>query len=510
LVFGIGYPQINNRVWSGPDGPRADAGHFFVAAPYLQSPILWHEWGHCNVVDRFDGEREAVVNFPYAYVRNVLLGEDLEVAFGATLSRTGTWTIDNAAIDWMVRTYFRQGEEMVTLGYVHKGYAKYADIVRLFGWDVIKSYHYKIQTDVYELRLDEIEVFSDTCEEDMDIYKEQVPVGPAAANTLTGTERRILHWSIEAGVDLSPLIHFWGRHPTESGLLKEELDARNIPLSSKIYVLLWRYLTLIPNSKEAFQSFAEKIYPGYEDAEEEDYGAGWYARHHDKFDKPQVDDAYYAGTSIIDRYYDCPDATAAFEVNGSLLRCEELRQDRYRWACDYRIATQKCATTCNICDRNCEKGWYYDQDVEKCQRCYDDRCDQCYDGAETSCSKCNYLTYSVDGECVDLINVALMKTATQSKTYRDRYASLAVDGNPYPGAKVCASTNFPDPWWEVDLAEDFIVKYVTLVRRGDCCKDKLDYADVDLLDENRSLVATIEYGRAVPVMGFNFWDRFGK
>ena len=50
---------------------------------------------------------------------------------------------DDAAIHWMITDTFQAGEEMNhsntehdEFRYQHRGYAKYADIVRLFGWEV--------------------------------------------------------------------------------------------------------------------------------------------------------------------------------------------------------------------------------------------------------------------------------------------------------------------------------------------------------------------------------------
>ena len=203
-VFGVGYPQINQATTSGPDGPLANKGHFFVSKPFLQWDVLWHEWGHCNVVGVFGGEREATVNFPYAYVRNVLIGENLDLAFSKSRTKSGVWTIDNTAKDWMVRSYFREGKEMSVLGYVHKGYGKYADIVRLFGWDVIRTYFHKVHLDVYERDYAVHEIHPDFDDAHPDMFEEEID--ELTIDGLTSTESKIINWSIEAGADLSPLI----------------------------------------------------------------------------------------------------------------------------------------------------------------------------------------------------------------------------------------------------------------------------------------------------------------
>ena len=114
-AFGVGYPQVNNLVSSGPDGPKKQSHHFFVAKPHLDSGTLWHELCHCIVTrhNAYRGEQESIVNFPFTLVRNLYMDEDLDTAFAKSFGygRT-TFTPDNAAIDWMVTPNFRDGVEM--------------------------------------------------------------------------------------------------------------------------------------------------------------------------------------------------------------------------------------------------------------------------------------------------------------------------------------------------------------------------------------------------------------
>ena len=71
------------------------------------------------------------------------------------------------------------------------------------------------------------------------------------------------------------------------------------------------------------------------------------------------------------------------------------------------------------------------------------------------------------------MNLALRRTATQSSTLQDKYASRAVDGNTNPNSldDSCTHTDSVDQeaWWEVDLGADRQLEAVLVTNRGDCC-----------------------------------------
>uniref|UniRef100_A0A8C6TPJ0 Si:ch211-215k15.4 n=1 Tax=Neogobius melanostomus TaxID=47308 RepID=A0A8C6TPJ0_9GOBI len=79
-------------------------------------------------------------------------------------------------------------------------------------------------------------------------------------------------------------------------------------------------------------------------------------------------------------------------------------------------------------------------------------------------------------------NVALRGKATQSDR-ADNYGAAynAIDGNRksnyYAGS--CTHTERQtDPWWKVDLLENYIVTSITITNRGDCCPERLDGAEI--------------------------------
>lgn len=71
-AYGVGYPQVNHLVFSGPNGIRAEPDHCLVSDPTLEFfSTDYHELGHCTYTYRwsgYEGDPEAIVNFPYAYV----------------------------------------------------------------------------------------------------------------------------------------------------------------------------------------------------------------------------------------------------------------------------------------------------------------------------------------------------------------------------------------------------------------------------------------------------------
>ena len=92
------------------------------------------------------------------------------------------------------------------------------------------------------------------------------------------------------------------------------------------------------------------------------------------------------------------------------------------------------------------------------------------------------------------INVALNKYATQSSTLRDNFAaSKAVDGE----SLTFSHTNDINPYFEVDLGNTFEIESVEIVNRWcmdendpNGCLCRLSSANLKLLDENNSIVAS--------------------
>ena len=94
-------------------------------------------------------------------------------------------------------------------------------------------------------------------------------------------------------------------------------------------------------------------------------------------------------------------------------------------------------------------------------------------------------------------NVALKKPTSQSSTGYGGLSSKANDGNTkghYMVNKSVSHTNNKNPWWEVDLQNNYNISKIVIYNRTDCCQDRLDNCVIKVLDENRNILKSFEYG----------------
>jgi len=358
-VYGVGYPQVNQILESGPNGPIGNgrSDHWFVSEPFLQNSVYWHELGHCTIPIYYDGETEAIVNYLYAHVRNVAMGLDLDLAFKRSFNSDSELTPDNSAIDWMIRENFRNGNEMDKtnseyneMRYQEKGYAKYADISRLFGWQVMQTYNNQENID----RPNGID------ENDFDLHS---------------TDYRTLKLSIAAGVDITPLIHFWGTHPKDPEKLKNYMEQNNLSVPTSIYNLLTRYLTLIPMTRNDYQDYVQILYPTIDLNDEwycpsPLYGCGYHNVWQFKWTTAMANKAVAELQTIIDLYYgsapppsptppsptpgDCTDATLRFKITKNdgkkIMRdCGWVSNKNTVGRCSFTGVPSACPSSCGTC-----------------------------------------------------------------------------------------------------------------------------------------------------------------
>ncbi len=283
-VYGIGYPMTNN-----PFNPRqkgnGNVAHWLLRDP-MANEIDFHELGHSAWPSMFDGETEAIVNFPYAYIRSVKFGD----TFDASFARSMGWsygdkgrTPDEAALDRMITDSFRQGQERNKsntekdeVRYQHRGYAHYGDIARTFGWDAYLGF----------LRQEHLDWMT-----------------PPPKDGLSGDDSRTLRMSVAANADLTPLFHFWGIHPDDPAKLKAALLAKGLTPSPKVRTLLERYYTLIPRTNAEFLAAAADRGLSCGPGASPDYGCGWWSIWRTKYGTAEGTQAQAALRNIILRYY---------------------------------------------------------------------------------------------------------------------------------------------------------------------------------------------------------------
>ncbi|KAG9259548.1 hypothetical protein AMEX_G27849, partial [Astyanax mexicanus] len=82
-------------------------------------------------------------------------------------------------------------------------------------------------------------------------------------------------------------------------------------------------------------------------------------------------------------------------------------------------------------------------------------------------------------------NLALNGKATQSTLIENPYAPAynAIDGNTdsnYDHGSCTATTWQQNPWWRVDLLDEYTVTSITITNRGDCCAERLNGAEIHI------------------------------
>jgi len=229
-VYAPGYPAVNVKEDSPSSDRGGDTGSYLVYGPNYQegsAKTEIHEQGHAYFFDKFAGETESAVNLHYVAIMNQAFGFDLDYSLAASRGTQDNphQTLNNTAIEWMTSFNFSPREvEMHTAekAYQLKGHAKFVDIAKLFGWEVINDY-----------------------------YKQLVLENTSASSD----DDRILRMSREAGVDLRPLFHFWGIHPSDPTSLKSAIESEGLVPSSDIYARLMEYKSILPDGNAAFRTY---------------------------------------------------------------------------------------------------------------------------------------------------------------------------------------------------------------------------------------------------------------
>jgi hypothetical protein len=152
------------------------------------------------------------------------------------------------------------------------------EIVNLFGWQVLENFWRSVQEDYLQ--------------------------GIEYLRNSDPTDNRILRLSHEAGVDLTPLIHFWGIHPDDRERLRDAMIERDLRPSSAIYDRLVHYATLIPMSNMEFAEHARIVNPkGIREGRSPLYGEGWYYAWTPQYDRTHGEAARAALQKIIEMYF---------------------------------------------------------------------------------------------------------------------------------------------------------------------------------------------------------------
>lgn len=278
-----GYPQSNYPY--NPHQPEQCRHAWMIKGPQYANWTVFHEMGHSQFFSKFTGEVEAAVNLPHAAVKNRKFGWSLDKAFGECVNNMKHLTLDEVAVMWMVTENFRQGRPMSITNkpgdetkYQHRGLGRYVEIASLFGWEALHRF-WKGENERYR-------------------------PGDKVPQNNDPTDDRILRLSKAAGVDLRPLIHFWGIQPDDPKALEKSIKKEGLEPSGKIRQRLEHYQTLIPMNSEAFAAHSRRVYPGgLKNAKNPLYGTGWYKDQLPKYQEEQGRAAQAALQDIVELYF---------------------------------------------------------------------------------------------------------------------------------------------------------------------------------------------------------------
>ena len=119
-------------------------------------------------------------------------------------------------------------------------------------------------------------------------------------------------------------------------------------------------------------------------------------------------------------------------------------------------------------------------------------------------------TYLVNGD--SKVNLALRRPAKQSSTSHGGIASRAVDGNTDGNWRHNSVTHTSGAgWWSVELSSKLsIIEDVIIYNRSDCCGDRLNNAEVQILDLNSKVVSSRKIGTAARVNKLEFGGVIGS
>merc|ERR1719384_461257 len=182
-----------------------------------------------------------MTNLPYVAVLNRKFCVNLEQSFFKGIpehSEYEAMTPDIAAIQWMVNPTFQEGPGSMReadMTHQHKGYAKYVEIARIFGWQILEQFFQSVHAD----------------------YADGANYDPLLGDK---PDDRIFRMSKAAGVDLTPLLHFWGVKPFLPKELAKRLKNAKLKPSKGVKAALEHYMAIIPANSAAFQTHAVGVY----------------------------------------------------------------------------------------------------------------------------------------------------------------------------------------------------------------------------------------------------------
>ena len=307
-----GYPQTND-VYNPYNDYRGNNSSSYILKGGAVSPkanIALHELGHACCISKFRGETEALVNLLFVAAANQQFGYSIDDALGYSFGKNKGLGRDEVARNWIVTSEFVNGYDMSfnyslaneqgnQMSYQQRGYAKYAEIADLFGWQALSKFWYN----------------DNVGKENGGYYAKNVNDDPV--------NYRIFRMSKAVGCDLRPLIHFWGIKPATNyrkdliptpAALEDSINYAGLKPSRLIYNRLVHYRDeVVPKNLDEFRKHARFFYPntprldatmGKGEKAKPDFNERYYAKlYYGGYTKEYADSVRAAITRIINIYF---------------------------------------------------------------------------------------------------------------------------------------------------------------------------------------------------------------
>jgi len=249
-VYSPGYPQSNDRVKTGPSGPKPAGPDGRSTAWYLHSEklstntVAFHELGHGMRLQMFGkGESEVIGNFLLAYILNVKLGHTLDKAFELTFNAKLQQTPDMTAFLWLQKPTFRKGLPMYggEAAFQHRGIAKYHAYVKLFGWTAWRN----SQRVFHTAGMEQAMAARRRCK---------------WRKNRKDSNWRFMQMSKAAGADIRPLMAIWGMFPQKPEDVNSFIAEEGLCLSTKVKMYMENMKTLVPMNQTSFNTTARLVH----------------------------------------------------------------------------------------------------------------------------------------------------------------------------------------------------------------------------------------------------------
>ena len=182
---GVGWPMVNDPMI------RNDQPNYYIVNWCIDNGTMWHELGHmyCNRALAFSNEGESANEVMNIYLLNRTCGYDVDSAYMMRGYGNSCMSLDDGVVDWLKEDMFVNGNYMPYkyAGYQGRSWHKYIDIVALVGWDGFVAYQ--------------------TAEGEF--FDEHMAMSPPQSVD-TSDKQRALRMSRSLGMDMAPLLEFWG------------------------------------------------------------------------------------------------------------------------------------------------------------------------------------------------------------------------------------------------------------------------------------------------------------